>query len=415
MTALDTAAVRRATAGARPAAADSASPADTAAAAATSAAAGAATAPRSDGRVASSQQPGAASDRHITSLTALPTPAELLAELPLDPDLAALVSDSRESVRSVLAGTDDRLLVVVGPCSIHDPDAGLEYARLLAEAQAELGDDLLLVMRTYFEKPRTTVGWKGLINDPHLNGSHDIATGLRRARDFLREVTALGLPCATEFLEPISPQYIADLISWGAIGARTTESQIHRQLASGLSMPIGFKNGTDGGIQVALDAAASASAPQAFLGIGADGRARLVATTGNPDVSLILRGGATGANWGPGPVRTAAEHLAEQGLRPRLIIDASHGNSGKDHRRQAEVARSLADQVAVDGEAVAGIMLESNLVAGAQKLDVSVGPEGLTRGQSVTDACMDWEATAGVLRELAGGVRRRRGGSTVTG
>ncbi|APX34999.1 3-deoxy-7-phosphoheptulonate synthase [Brachybacterium sp. P6-10-X1] len=354
------------------------------------------------------QRPGTASDRHITSLTALPTPAELLADLPLDPDFAELVSDSREAVRAVLEGTDDRLLVVVGPCSIHDPEAGLEYARLLAAAQAELGEDLLLVMRTYFEKPRTTVGWKGLINDPHLNGSHDIATGLRRARGFLREVTALGLPCATEFLEPISPQYIADLISWGAIGARTTESQIHRQLASGLSMPIGFKNGTDGGIQVALDAAAAASAPQAFLGIGADGRASLVATTGNPDVSLILRGGATGANWGPGPVRTAAERLVEQGLRPRLIIDASHGNSGKDHLRQAEVARSLADQVAVDGEAVAGIMLESNLVAGAQKLDVGAGPEGLAHGQSVTDACMGWEVTAEVLRELAGGARRRR-------
>ncbi|MGO2584647.1 MAG: 3-deoxy-7-phosphoheptulonate synthase [Brachybacterium tyrofermentans] len=359
-------------------------------------------------------------DRHIASLTPLPTPAELLAELPLRPDLADLVGTARDQVRAVLEGTDDRLLVVVGPCSIHDPEAGLEYACLLAGIQEELGDDLLLVMRTYFEKPRTTVGWKGLINDPHLNGSHDIATGLRRARDFLLDVTGLGLPCATEFLEPISPQYIADLISWGAIGARTTESQIHRQLASGLSMPIGFKNGTDGGIQVALDAVAAASSPQSFLGIGADGRASLVSTTGNPDVNLILRGGSDGPNWGPGPVRTAAERLAEQGLPPRLVIDASHGNSGKDHVRQAEVATMLADQIAVDGRttdgsaaaggAIAGVMLESNLVAGAQKLDVDAGPTGLVRGQSVTDACMDWAATEDVLRALAGGVRRRRGG-----
>ncbi|GAA1485351.1 3-deoxy-7-phosphoheptulonate synthase [Brachybacterium fresconis] len=352
--------------------------------------------------------PTTAPDRHIANYTPLPTPAELLAELPLDPDRAELVARSRDAIRDVLDGSDDRLLVLVGPCSIHDPDAGLEYARLLADAQEDLSGDLLLVMRTYFEKPRTTVGWKGLINDPHLNGSHDIATGLRAARAFLRDVTALGLPCATEFLEPISPQYIADLISWGAIGARTTESQIHRQLASGLSMPIGFKNGTDGDIQVALDAVAAVSAPQAFLGIGADGRASLVSTTGNPDVSLILRGGSTGANWGPGPVRAAAERLTEQGLAPRLLIDASHGNSGKDHRRQAEVAASLADQVAVDGAAIAGIMLESNLVAGAQSLDVDAGPAELVRGQSVTDKCMDWEVSDGVLRALAGGVRRRR-------
>ncbi|WP_193105764.1 3-deoxy-7-phosphoheptulonate synthase [Brachybacterium sp. FME24] len=355
--------------------------------------------------------PATAADRHIAGITPLPSPADLLAEIPLDPGQAELVARSRDAVREVLAGRDDRLLVVVGPCSIHDPRAGLEYAHLLAEARRELGDDLLLVMRTYFEKPRTTVGWKGLINDPHLNGSHDIATGLRTARTFLREVTALGLPCATEFLEPISPQYTADLISWGAIGARTTESQIHRQLASGLSMPIGFKNGTDGGIQVALDAVASASAPQSFLGIGADGRASLVSTTGNPDASVILRGGADGPNWGPGPVRAAAERLTAQGLPPRLVIDASHGNSGKDHRRQAEVATMLADQVAVDGAAVAGVMLESNLIAGAQNLDVHAGPAGLVHGQSVTDTCMDWETTDGVLRALAGGVRRRRTGA----
>ena len=349
-----------------------------------------------------------APDRHVASFTALPTPAELRAEMPLHGTSAAQVSAHREQIRDVLTGADDRLLVVVGPCSIHDPEAGLDYARRLAALRAEVQDDLLLVMRTYFEKPRTTVGWKGLINDPHLDGSHDIAAGLRIARAFLRDVTALGLPCATEFLEPISPQYIADLVSWGAIGARTTESQIHRQLASGLSMPIGFKNGTDGGIQVALDALRAASAPQSFLGIGADGRAALVATTGNPDLSLILRGGADGPNFGPAPVAEAAAQLESAGLPQRLIIDASHGNSGKDHVRQREVATLLAEQVATGGAALAGVMLESNLLAGAQSLDPEVGPAGLVRGRSVTDACMGWESTEEALRELAAGASRRR-------
>lgn len=352
--------------------------------------------------------PTASPERHIASYTPLPTPADLLAELPLSPEVAAQVDDHRDQIRAVLEGTDDRLLVIVGPCSIHDPEAGLEYARRLAAIRDELGEDLLLVMRTYFEKPRTTVGWKGLINDPHLNGSHDIATGLRLARTFLREVTALGLPTSTEFLEPISPQYIADLIAWGAIGARTAESQIHRQLASGLSMPIGVKNGTDGGIQVALDAIAASSAPQAFLGIGTDGRANLVATTGNPDCHLILRGGADGPNWGPGPVHASAERLAAAGLPQRLVIDASHGNSGKDHVRQAEVAHMLGAQIAADGAAVAGVMLESNLVAGAQSLDVRQGPAHLVHGQSVTDRCMDWDTTASALHALADGTRRRR-------
>ena len=350
-----------------------------------------------------------APERHITSYTPLPTPAELLAELPLTAEQAHQVAGHRDQVRAVLEGTDRRLLVVVGPCSIHDPEAGLVYARRLAALQAEVGEELLLVMRTYFEKPRTTVGWKGLINDPHLDGSHDIATGLHRARAFLREVTALGLPCATEFLEPISPQYIADLVSWGAIGARTTESQIHRQLASGLSMPIGFKNGTDGGIQVALDALSAASAPQSFLGIDADGKAALVATTGNPDLSLILRGGSGGPNFAPAQVAEAAGRLEAAGLPQRLIIDASHANSGKDHVRQREVAGLLAEQVATGGAAIAGIMLESNLLGGAQALDPEVGPAGLVRGRSVTDACMGWDATEEALRELAAGARRRRG------
>jgi 3-deoxy-7-phosphoheptulonate synthase len=350
----------------------------------------------------------ATADLHVAAFTTIPTPDEVAADLPVGEERAALVSRTRDDIRRIMNGEDDRLLVVVGPCSIHDPEAGLEYAgRLVREAEKH-GDDLLIVMRTYFEKPRTTVGWKGLINDPHLDGSHDIEAGLRLARGFLRDVTALGMPAATEFLEPISPQYTADLISWGAIGARTTESQIHRQLASGLSMPIGFKNGTDGGLQVALDAAAAASAPQAFLGIGGDGRASLVTTTGNPDTSVILRGGADGPNYGAEHVRRASERLTGAGLVDRLVIDASHGNSGKDHVRQAEVATELGRQLAEDGRAIAGVMLESNLVAGAQKLDVTAGPAGLVRGQSVTDACMGWDATVTALDELAAGVRARR-------
>ncbi|MFE6736398.1 3-deoxy-7-phosphoheptulonate synthase [Microbacterium sp. NPDC057650] len=350
------------------------------------------------------------SDLHVAGFTRIPTPAEVGAEHPAGDDASALVARTRQDVRAIMSGEDDRLLVVVGPCSIHDPDAGLEYASRLVRESERLGDDLLIVMRTYFEKPRTTVGWKGLINDPHLDGSHDIAAGLRQARGFLRDVVALGMPCATEFLEMISPQYIADLVTWGAIGARTTESQLHRQLASGLSMPIGFKNGTDGGLQVALDAAVAASAPQAFLGIDAEGRASLVTTTGNPDTSVILRGGADGPNYGQDHVERAAQRLAAAGACDRLIIDASHGNSGKDHLRQAVVVSELAAQIAEDGRSIAGVMMESNLVAGAQKLDVAAGSAGLVRGQSVTDACMGWDITVEALEQLAAGVCRRRGG-----
>ncbi|MDP3951877.1 3-deoxy-7-phosphoheptulonate synthase [Microbacterium sp.] len=350
----------------------------------------------------------ATADLHVSQFTTLPAPGDIAAELPVGEERAALVSRTRDEVRAIMSGDDDRLLVIAGPCSIHDPAAGLEYAGRLVREAEQHRDDLLIVMRTYFEKPRTTIGWKGLINDPHLDGSHDIEEGLRLARGFLRDVTALGMPCATEFLEPISPQYTADLITWGAIGARTTESQIHRQLASGLSMPIGFKNGMDGGLQVALDAAAAASAPQAFLGIGSDGRASLVATTGNPDTGVILRGGADGPNYDATHVAEAARRLDAAMLAPRVVIDASHGNSGKDHVRQAAVAAELGSQIATDGAAIAGVMLESNLVAGAQKLDVSAGRARLTYGQSVTDACMGWDATESALAQLADGVRRRR-------
>ncbi|HET8878616.1 MAG TPA: 3-deoxy-7-phosphoheptulonate synthase, partial [Arthrobacter sp.] len=250
------------------------------------------------------------SDLRISNFTPLPTPHEMIAELPLDARGADVVARGRDEIRAVMDGVDDRLLVIVGPCSIHDPKAGLEYARRLVSQAEKHREDLLIVMRTYFEKPRTTVGWKGLINDPALDGSHDIAAGLRAARLFLRQVTALGLPTATEFLEPISPQYMADLVSWGAIGARTTESQIHRQLASGLSMPIGFKNGTDGGLQVALDACSAAGAAQAFLGIDGEGRAALVSTAGNPDTHVILRGGSGGPNFAAADVEDASVRLA---------------------------------------------------------------------------------------------------------
>jgi 3-deoxy-7-phosphoheptulonate synthase len=361
------------------------------------------------------------SNLRVSEFTPLPTPQDLMAELPLESRMAAVVERSRDEVRAIMDGVDDRLLVIVGPCSIHDPKAGLEYARRLVSQAEKHREDLLIVMRTYFEKPRTTVGWKGLINDPRLDGSHDIAAGLRAARAFLRQVTALGLPTATEFLEPISPQYVADLVAWSAIGARTTESQIHRQLASGLSMPIGFKNGTDGDLQVALDACSAAAAAQAFLGIDEDGRAALVATAGNPDTHVILRGGRRGPNYSAADVEAASAKLAANQLNPRLIVDASHANSGKNHHRQAEVALEIGSQLESAGAAagaIAGVMLESFLVGGAQNLDVTAGKaegsagdagkDGLVYGQSVTDACMDWDVTASVLGQLAASARTRR-------
>jgi 3-deoxy-7-phosphoheptulonate synthase len=359
------------------------------------------------------------SNLRVSEFTPLPTPQDLMAELPLEARLAEVVGRGRDEVRAVMDGVDDRLLVIVGPCSIHDPKAGLEYARRLVSQAEKHREDLLIVMRTYFEKPRTTVGWKGLINDPRLDGSHDIAAGLRAARAFLRQVTALGLPTATEFLEPISPQYVADLVAWGAIGARTTESQIHRQLASGLSMPIGFKNGTDGDLQVALDACSAAAAAQAFLGIDDDGRAALVATAGNPDTHVILRGGRKGPNYSAADVEAVSAKLAAKQLNPRLIVDASHANSGKNHHRQAEVALEIGAQLESAGAAagaIAGVMLESFLVGGAQTLEVNAavntvtgaGRDGLVYGQSVTDACMDWDVTASVLGQLAASARTRR-------
>ena len=349
--------------------------------------------------------PSGTSNLHIAGFQPLIAPDELLAELPLGQTQAAVVQRSREAVRRVLAAEDDRLLVVVGPCSVHDVHAAVDYAARLAKTAAELADELCVVMRVYFEKPRTTVGWKGLINDPGLDGSHDVHRGLRTARRLLLDVVDLGLPVGCEFLDPNSPQYIADTVSWGAIGARTTESQVHRQLASGLSMPVGFKNGTDGSVKVAVDACRAAHGSHVFFGLDASGRASVVTTTGNPDVHVILRGGTGGPNYQPGHVAMALDAVQQAGMPRTVMIDASHDNSRKDHARQAVVAREIAAQVG-DGQCgIAGVMIESFLVPGRQEL---TDPGSLTYGQSVTDACMGWDATADVLADLAEAVRKRR-------
>lgn len=345
------------------------------------------------------------SDLRITSFEALPTPTELRTEQPLGEERAALVAASRRAVRDVLAGDDDRLLLVVGPCSVHDPEAALDYARRLAAATRDLGDALCVVMRVYFEKPRTTIGWKGLINDPDIDGGHDVRRGLRLARTVLLDVLSTGLPVGCEFLEPTSPQYIADAVSWGAIGARTPESQVHRQLTSGLSMPVGFKNATDGDVQVAIDGLIAASHPQVFFGIDDEGRASVVTTTGNPDCHVILRGGRSGPNYDVDSVRDALDLLAKAERPRRLVVDASHGNSGKDHVRQAGVVREVAARIAEGDAGIAGLMVESFIEPGRQE----PGPrEGLTYGQSITDSCVGWDETERLLDVLAQAVRSRR-------
>ncbi|MBA2522431.1 MAG: 3-deoxy-7-phosphoheptulonate synthase [Solirubrobacterales bacterium] len=342
-------------------------------------------------------------DRRIEQIVPLVTPALLLYEHPLPPEQASAVLRSRDDVTAVLDGRDERLLVVVGPCSVHDPKAALEYAERLASEAAEL-PDLLVVMRVYFEKPRTTTGWKGLINDPHLDDSGDVNTGLRTARELLLSVLGVGLPIGCEFLDPITPQYIADTVAWGAIGARTTESQTHRQLASGLSMPIGFKNRTDGNVGVAVDAVRAAAAPHYFAGVDLSGASAILRTSGNPDCHVILRGGRDATNFGPDAAEATLARLRAVDLPERIVIDASHDNSGKDHERQPGVAASIGEQIAAGNDAIVGVMLESFLEAGRQELG---GP--LTYGQSVTDKCMDWETTVQVLRGLDESSRTRRG------
>lgn len=349
------------------------------------------------------------SDLRVRALDPLPAPGVMRAELPLGTPRSDLVTTSRREVRDVLRGEDDRLLVIVGPCSVHDPAAALDYARRLAPVARELSDDLVVVMRVYFEKPRTTVGWKGLINDPHLDGSHDVHHGLRLAREVLLGVLDAGVPAACEFLEPTSPQYIADAVTWGAIGARNAESQVHRQLASGLSMPVGFKNATDGDVQIAVDGCITAASEHTFFGADAQGRAAAVETTGNPDCHVILRGGRGGPNYSEKDVADALAVAGTSGLggavEAGVVVDASHGNSNKDHVRQAEVVRELAARLADGDRDVTGLMMESFLVAGAQK----PGPlDGLVYGQSVTDKCLDWDTTAELLGTLAAAVRARR-------
>src|SRR5256712_1668834 len=344
-------------------------------------------------------------DLHVESIRPLLPPAILLEELPLSELGSLVVGRAREEVIRVLTGEDDRLLVVVGPCSIHDPAAGLDYARRLKQAADELRRDLRLVMRVYFEKPRTTVGWKGLINDPHLDGSFAINEGLRLARRLLLDLVELGLPSGSEFLDPITPQFTSDLVTWGAIGARTTESQVHRELASGLSMPVGFKNGTDGGVQIARAAVPAARHPHQYLGVTEQGLCAIVATRGNPDCHVILRGGASGSNYDAVSVQKTTAALVDAGLPPRLMIDTSHGNSDKDYRRQPVAGRDIAEQVAHGEAAIFGVMMESFLVDGRQELR---DPAALRYGQSVTDACMGWEMTIPVLAELAQAVRSRR-------
>ena len=343
-------------------------------------------------------------DLRIREMTEVIPPAQLHGELPITEKAAETVHDAREAIRKILHGEDDRLLVVTGPCSIHDPEAAREYAQRLAPLTGSLADELMIVMRVYFEKPRTTVGWKGLINDPDLDGSFNINKGLRLARGLLLDLNQSGLPAATEYLDLISPQYVADLVAWGAIGARTTESQVHRELASGLSCPVGFKNGTDGDLQIAIDAIRSAAQPHHFLSLTKAGRSAIFSTTGNDDCHVILRGGKT-PNYDARSVDEACRRLETAGMRPQVMIDCSHANSRKQHERQLDVARDVAGQIAAGERRILGVMIESHLVAGRQ--DAAPG-KPLVYGQSITDACIGWDDTDPILRSLAAAVRARR-------
>ncbi len=344
-------------------------------------------------------------DTRIGAVRPLVSPAIVLEELPVTQAVEAVIESTRDAIADVLRGRDDRLVVVVGPCSIHDHAEALEYARRLTSHATALADALLVVMRVYFEKPRTTVGWKGYINDPRLDGSYRINEGLRRARALLLEITALGLPAGTEFLDLLSPQYMADVIAWGAIGARTTESQSHRQLASGLSCPVGFKNGTDGSVQVAVDAVVAAAASHAFIGMTKMGMAAIFETRGNADCHVILRGGRE-PNYDAASIDTACAALRRAGLREQVMVDASHANSARQPRRQIEVVRNIARQIADGEQRIIGVMMESHLNEGRQDLRPGVP---LSPGVSITDACLGWDDTAALLTTLARAVRARRG------
>lgn len=338
-------------------------------------------------------------DIHITANRVLPSPQEFCDGWPTDEYDQRFIHQSRVSIREVIFGNDPRFLAIVGPCSIHDVDAGREYAERFAKLADRVKDKMLLVMRVYFEKPRTTVGWKGLIMDPHLDGSNDIDSGLQLARKFLLEMIRMGVPTATELLDPITPQYIADLICWSAIGARTTESQTHRQMASGLSMPLGFKNGTMGNLEPAVNAIKAATQSQTFLGVGMDGRASAVTTSGNPDCHLILRGGENGPNFSESDISLAREFLAKAKLPAAIMVDASHANCGKNHQAMPAVFQEIIRQRAAGDDSLIGAMLESNLVAGAQKFPQA--RDQLVFGQSITDACIDWETTEELILRAA--------------
>jgi 3-deoxy-7-phosphoheptulonate synthase len=343
-------------------------------------------------------------DVRIREIKELAPPSHLLREFPTSTATEALAYNTRRAIHGVLHGSDDRLVVVIGPCSMHDPKAGVEYARRLLALKQELEPDLIVVMRVYFEKPRTTVGWKGLINDPNLDGSFQINKGLRLARQVLMEINEIGVPAGTEFLDMISPQYYADLVSWGAIGARTTESQVHRELASGLSCPVGFKNGTDGNVRIAVDALKAAHTPHHFLSVTKGGHSAIVSTNGNEDCHIILRGGKH-PNYDAASVEAAARELASARLEQRLMIDCSHANAQKMYQRQVDVAREVGRQVATGDDRIIGVMVESHLKGGRQDL---VPGKPLTYGQSITDACLAWEDSLPVLRNLAEAVRKRR-------
>jgi len=343
-------------------------------------------------------------DLRIEAIKELVAPAELLAEFPVTDAVSDTVFNTRQAIHRILHDEDDRVLAIVGPCSVHDPAAARDYATRLNQLRQELADDLLIVMRVYFEKPRTTVGWKGLINDPDLDGTFHINKGLRLARQLLLDVNSMGLPAGTEFLDLISPQYIADLVSWGAIGARTTESQGHRELASGLSCPVGFKNGTNGTLRIALDAIRAASQPHCFLSVTKERHSAIFTTRGNEDCHVILRGG-TRPNYDTESINIAAEEMEKAGFKPRMMIDFSHANSRKRHQKQIDVGRDVAGQIARGDRRINGVMIESFLVAGRQ--DWRADSE-LVYGQSITDACISWDDTEPLLRTLAEAVRQRR-------
>jgi len=346
------------------------------------------------------------SDLHVIETRPLLSPAFIKSEFPLTESVAQLVTRTRSRIRNILEGKDRRILVVVGPCSIHDVAAAEEYGQKLVKLRSQFADTLEIVMRVYFEKPRTTVGWKGLINDPNLDNSYDINTGLRTARKLLLDLANIGLPAATELLDPITPQYIADLICWTAIGARTTESQIHREMASGLSMPVGYKNGTDGSFAAAINAMLTARISHHFLGINQDGLASIVKTTGNPDGHLVLRGGAAKPNYEQTDVEAAVKALKQKTVNARLMVDCSHGNSRKDFNKQLMVLNSISQQVQTGSSNVVGVMIESHLVEGSQS--VSSDGKPLVYGQSITDACVNWDTTQSMLQTLSNAVAQGR-------